>query len=281
MVKLLLHARNLKNSMKKISISLPTLFPELLKGACEAIYRAAAPQEFELEIVIVSPFEVSGPGIVWVHEKEPRGNSAAHESAYKHSTGDYILALSDDHHLHPTALVNALRYYQSREKRFPIYSIGLHQGFSVGTLFGIYYPYFPFMSRASIDRSGGWYLPKYAAHFSDGDLGLRVWEGGGRCEVCPDAELRSISNRDTAAPESTHRSTARERDLKTFIERWGRIYGRGWNHRETRDFNLDLPMAFAQKYLLENSIFQNDPSFRNDVVEFYASIPNHNLLKWN
>ena len=266
--------------MKKISISLPSLFPDLLRDTIQSIYRAAHQQPFELEIVVVSPFQISGPKILWVEEKEPQGNSAAHANAYARSSGDYILATSDDHHFHPEALANALAYYQSREARFPAFSIGIHQGFSIGTLFGIYYPFFPFMSRSSIERAGGWYSRDFAAHFSDGDLGLRVWKNGGRCEVCLNSHIRSIPAR-AAAPEAPHRSSSRVSDHEKFISLWKELYGRGWNYGDIRDFNLDVPMALAQNLMLENSIYQNDPSFRDVVVSFYENIPDHNFLKWN
>lgn len=263
----------------KLSVTLPSLFPELLQHALPALYRSV-PAGVELEILVVSPFKVQGPGLVWIPESEARGNCFAHHMAYRQATGDYVLTLSDDFVVAPGSLQAALEHVVGGEDRNFPFSVGLHhQAGIAGTVFGIYYPYFPLMSRASIEAVGGYFSTDYAAHFGDVDLALRVWSAGGRCELSQDAAITGLV-REGIIPESTHRSSARIRDLETFVRRWKPVFGAGWKTSDIRDFNLDIPSALFPALLKDRSIYVNHPDFRALILEVYDQVGYTDHKRW-
>ena len=63
----------------KVSISLPSLYPDLLDAALEHLHPTL--EGFDVEILVVSPFEATGPKVRWVPEKVQTGNCAAHALA--------------------------------------------------------------------------------------------------------------------------------------------------------------------------------------------------------
>lgn len=263
----------------KLSVTLPSLFPELLQHSLPALYQAA-PDGVELEILVVAPFKVQGPGIKWIQESEARGNCFAHHTAWRYATGDYVLTLSDDFMVAPGSLQSALEQVIAGEDRHFPFSVGLHhQAGIAGTVFGIYYPYFPLMSRRSVEAVGGYFSTDYAAHFGDVDLALRVWSGGGRCELCLEAGITGLV-RQGNIPEAIHRSTARIRDLETFVRRWKPVYGSGWKTTDIRDFNLDIPSALFPAILKERTIYLNHPDFRALILETYDQLGYTDHKRW-
>ena len=111
-------------------------------------------------------------------------------------------------------------------------------------------------------------------------MSLRVWEAGGRAEVCFASRIASIPNRQ-AFPEAPLRSGSRSVDYQTFIERWSPVFGNGWSTDHLRDFNLDVPMTCIDRFLSNNSITRNDLQFRTELLEEYKKIPDNNFLEWN
>lgn len=263
----------------KISFSLPTLFPNLLQATLQTLYRNLPTNgALEYEILIVSPFQVTGPYIRWIPEDKPRGNSYAHQQAYLHATGDILIALSDDFFFQEPFLEAAVaKVIEGEKSHFP-YACGLFSSL-VGTTFGIYYPYFPVMSRRSIEAIGGYYSPEYIAHFADCDLALRVWASGGRCELCMDAHIYGLE-RTEALPESTHRSLAKAQDMETFIAKWKPFYGIGWKCDDLRDFNLDILPVMLPTFMKNDTIYLNNPEFRKLVMEFYRLVQYEDYRGW-
>ncbi|CAK0764451.1 hypothetical protein CCP2SC5_340013 [Azospirillaceae bacterium] len=264
----------------KLSITLPSLFPDLLSRAIASIHEHTA--HLDHEILVVSPFEASGPNVRWIPEDQPRGNCHAHNEAARHATGDLVLAMCDDHAPMARWADEFLAFFTEREKGHEIYVCGLniHCG-PVGTAFGIYYPYFPVLRRRSIERIGGYYRPQFAAHFGDVDLGMRIWRSGGRCEYCYDARIAPIRDETSNAPESPHKSQAKYRDMETFLREWRPIYGEDWGPCENiRDFNLDIPGRFFKDFLVDHTIYDNRPAFRDKVMAFYKTLPNDSIMRW-
>lgn len=263
----------------KVSMTLPSLQPVMLDRCLRSIF-ATVPASLDFEIIIVAPYEVTGPHIKWIPEDTPRGNCYAHQVAWLHSTGDYIVTLSDDYIFDAPWLEKALdRIIEKEKSHFP-FSVGLHQGGDVvGTVFGIYYPYFPVMSRRTIETIGGYFSTDYIAHFGDVDMALRIWAAGGRCEVCLDTRIIGLIHTEQM-PETKLRSLAQMQDLDTFLKRWKPFYGVGWRSDTLRDFNLDIPSQLFPHVMKDNSVFVNNPAFRKLVFEAYDLIGYTKHKEW-
>src|SRR5579885_347968 len=96
----------------KLSILLPSVFPDQVAKAIDMIHATTTGVDYE--IVVVSPFEVSKAKVRWVHEAEPRGNAPAQAAAYANASGEFVLGFSDDVSLLPGWAPQALDLYQRR-----------------------------------------------------------------------------------------------------------------------------------------------------------------------
>ena len=241
----------------RVSITLPSLFPEQLAKTIDLI-RARTPS-VDLEIVVVSPFEVKGPNIVWVREEQAQGNVPAHRAAFAHTTGDFVLALSDDTELAPGWDTIALQNFHARERGQPLFCLGLSlRTRTVGTMFGIYYPFFPFARRSCFERIG-YFAGPYKAHFADGDIGLRIWAAGGRCEF---SEKPLVTLHDPPGRETSHKGKTMDQDMAAFLALWAPKYGAGWKTNELRDFNLEIGPMEGMVFSRDHTIWFNDPKFK-------------------
>lgn len=210
--------------MAKFSIILPTLRRELLTQTIHCIRENSV--SHKIEMVVVSPFETDGDDIVNVLELEQKGNCTAHASGYNRATGDIIVAMTDDHLPMPGWLDGVENIINEKESLdFPFLG-GLHRPYCpyFGTVYGLYYAYFPVMSRRSVEAVGGWFSTDYRAHFGDSDLALRVWAAGGRCELMPGHRLLQNPAEDPET-ESTHKSTSLVNDFKTFTGKYHKAFG--------------------------------------------------------
>ena len=220
-----------------ISMTLPSLHPNGLERTLSNVRDATCGS---YQVVVVSPFEppkiVSAQGsITWVRESEPRGCNAGHASALQKVTGDFIMPWVDDHFLCDGWDVEVLADFADREHRKP-FILGLRQAVhqQIGTVFGRYYAYFPFM-RAETARQFGWFNQNYRMDFADCDLSLRVLAAGGAVEWSRYG-LISIHRDD-------ERKNGREfckPDQDLFLRQWKGVYGEGWRTSGLRDFNIDV-----------------------------------------
>ena len=183
-----------------ISVTLPSLYPEVL-GTC--LDNLGWTARGRIEIIVVSPFNPEATArsddgiVVWVRETEPRGIAAAHALAAQHATGDYLFAWADDHLMMDGWDEAAVAEHEEGRKHSPIFSLGLRHVAphdNVETIFGMYYGCFPLMLRRDVEKVGGWLHEGFRAGFSDADLGLRVWEGAGRCEWSTARVVRPTQN---------------------------------------------------------------------------------------
>lgn len=257
----------------KLSLTLPSLFPDALKAAVTNIY--ATTRSVDYEIVVVSPFEARGPHITWVREEQPRGNCHAHNVAFQHSTGDIIVALSDDALVLPGWDEQALAFLHEREGDAP-YALGLHQSnHFTGTAFGIYYPFFPMMRRRTIEAIGGYYPSEFRAHFADPDIGMRVWSAGGRCEFSPQPLIARVQRDE--GPLERHKSASLDGDMRLFLSRWQPVYGAGWAGDELRDFNIDLDFVLGLLLTRDHTIHFNNPVLAGLARNYFANIDGRNI----
>jgi len=183
------------------------------------IYNCSKSVDFEL--VVVSPFCVRGPNIKWIKEESPRGASAAQVAAYEASSGDVIVAMSDDVAPTPGWLDGLEREIAEKESRYFPYAGGVHwcTAQSLGAVYGFYYPYFPAISRKSLEAIGGYFSCEYYYAFCDTDLGLRIWDHGGRCEPMPHRMIYR-TRAEVEERHSIHKTTKFEHDAKVFMDKW-------------------------------------------------------------
>jgi hypothetical protein len=251
-------------SEPKISISLPSIYEgpciRTLKNLRDAIRST-------YEVILVSPFPPPAEfakTTTWIEEKRGTGDgcNAGHAQAFEHMRGEYVMAWVDDHLVTAGFDCLAIQDLNDMATDKP-FLLGLRhiEPRHVGTEFGIYYPYFPFARRADMEEIG-WYDPQYKKGFADGDLAFRVWSMGGSCAwsnqglvcVTPDDDRKAGVIYD-------------ESDYTLFVKRWGPKYGKGWDTKTLRGFNMDVVPENMLKEVKDNAIFQNDPGFRERAIE--------------
>ena len=223
--------------MPVFSLSLPTLRRQNLELVLEHIHHCS--QGADYEVVVVSPFEVAGERLVHVPEEQASGNCPAHAAAYEASSGEYIITFTDDIIPTPGWLDGLQQLMEHKETRHFPFCGGLHRANwqIFGTVYGLYYPYFPVLSRRSAEHLGGYFSRDFAAHFGDPDLAMRVWDRGGRCELLPEVQIYGLHQLD-CTDESHHKCTSLERDSRVFQAKWKERYGTDFGH-QLRDFNID------------------------------------------
>ena len=274
--------------MPVVSITLPSLYPAALERSLNNIEDAT---RCEYQVIVVSPFQVKramrGGELVWVEETKSTGCNAAHMAALAYATGEFITGWVDDHFYSDGWDVLARRDFLEREALFhanhpgAIFELGLrHRNPThVGTEFGIYYPYFPFM-RTSDARQIGWLTDEYRTGFADSDLAMRVWDCGGRCEwsrdgliiVHADDQRKNMSHADLPIDDNVDvidQAHCRPDDMALFIRRWAPKYGQGWDLSHLRGFNTDVTPEKFPQFIDETgrSIYHNKPEFKATVGE--------------
>lgn len=218
-----------------ISITLPSLYPDKLERALANLRETT---RGVYEVIVVSPFEPEySDEIVWIEDLPRLGPNAAHERALRMTSGDFILSWVDDHLLAPAWDDAAVAELHALAIINPDAVLGLRHADTkhVGTVFGRYYPFFPFMRNYTARRS--WFDGAYRRGFADCDLGLRVWARYGFCAWsgplvtrCGDDVKRLTDSEAGYEPQ----------DLELFLRRWGQSLGQGWPTNVVRDFNIDV-----------------------------------------
>ncbi|WP_206951083.1 glycosyltransferase family 2 protein [Trinickia acidisoli] len=247
----------------KVSIIVPTLREKLLDGLLRSIDLGA--QGVEHEIVVISPFSPKGRLIVWLKEDVPQGTCNAIARGYEAASGDIIVLLSDDVLVTRGWLRHIVDFIVTHERNhFPFVAGQNKSGNYFGTVYGLYYPYYPAISRASAEAVGGLFSREFISHYGDPDLGLRVWRNGGRAQLCYQSKLifSSIERYFSAAPK---KSMAFDVDFRAFKAKWSSTYGVGWG-AGFRDVNRDYKLVS----LVDGSYFNNAPP-----TDTYAE-PTHN-----
>lgn len=261
----------------KLSLILPSLFPAAMRRTIDNLH--ATTRGVDYEILAVTPFEVTGPNVRWIREEAPKGAVHAHIMAHERMSGDILVALSDDVLLADNWAQIALANLESRSRPSIPFGLGLHQSnFILGTVFGIYYPFFIVVRKAVLDAIGCYNDGTYVAHFADVDLGLRIWHAGGRCER---TDLPLISRvprqgREDVDPVTKSSNALVIQDTRHFTGRWAQIYGRGWPIESYEDFNLDVDALFEAVVGEDWSIFLNDPVFKRLLANY-----GRNAARWN
>ena len=254
----------------KVSITLPSLFPDLLARALAAI--EAAIGGIEYEIVVVSPFEVRHANVVWVREEAPSGNIAAQNLAYRQCTGDVIATMTDDIVPQPGWMARALDHLLAGERRNALFVTGVSHVPFAGTVFGIYYPFLPLARRSTFEAVGGYFAPEFHAHYGDPDLGLRVWAAGGRAEPLLPPLVTPLGAARGSAPEAPAKRSSYRADRARFIAKWKDTFGRGWPTEQDGSFNININAGILERVMHEGTIFMNDPKFGAAILATYDTL---------
>lgn len=272
-----------------ISITLPSIHQE----ACSrALANIAETTRGPYEAIVVSPFRPDGANVVWLREQVPQGCAYAHAMAAGRARGAYIVPFADDHEFVPDWSEIAIENFERRERRFdhqprvmvairnedghvlPMNSIGpfalglrgAHSG-HIGTNWGTYYCYFPFMRLSDVHRVG-WIGQDYQRGFGDSDLSMRVWSAGGRCEWSEQGLIRPTPDDHRKGDDGARTAGVgyTEADLRQFVDRWAPRYGCDWNIDDIDGFNVDLRPSEQDADLVQgNTIFCNHPSFMRRI----------------
>ena len=206
-----------------VSILLPSLnFSALARRIQEIKF---CEPELDYEIIVVSPFPVSGPRVVWVFDKEVQGAVKSHSLAFQHSTGDYLVAWSDE--IVPTeSCLSAIVDY-TRQHLDPFVA-GFMVADTLGNVIpplGVYgklYVGYSCFTRKTVGMAGGYYDTIYKGHWADPDFCLRVYQAGGSTEVCSKAFVTFLGFE--GAADAFNESFFKE-DLNTFLDRWHSVFG--------------------------------------------------------
>ena len=252
-------------TVPRISISLPTIYERCAARTLRNIRDAT---RGTYEVVLVSPFPPPDDlkdNVVWIEEKVGTGGgcNAGHAAAWPYMRGEYAMAWVDDHFIVDCWDVLAVAGYERRAPKDGLFALGLRHIFPhhCGTLFGMYYPYFPLLRREHVEQVG-WYDNRYKKGFADSDLALRIWSAGGRCEWADQA----IVVAHLADDNRKEGVMFDQSDMDLAIERWAPKYGKGWDTSHLRGFNMDIEPGQFPQMCSGNTIMRNDPKFRDELV---------------
>lgn len=221
-----------------ISLTLPSVRPIALDRALRNLLSAT---RGDLQIVVVSPFRppVLDDRIEWIREREPRGPNAAHAAAMERVRGNMVAAWVDDHLLSDGWDAKIEDELKQIEKRGRPALLGLRHADrdQVGTVFGLYYPYFPVMRAA--DAVEFWFDGAYRRGFADADLAMRVLAAGGATGWTE----RGVVTRCAEDEEKGEAVSCDAEDESLFLRRWSAGPGAGWVTHTLREYNRDVATA--------------------------------------
>lgn len=228
----------------KVSIILPTLFPDLARRAIDDWRKQLA--GIEHEFVVVCPHEVGGDCVRWVPEDKPSGSSAAAQLGFENSTGDVLIGTADDHRFGPTAVQDALTAFSDPNRIFPLVLAYPHRRGAIDfvwTYFGRLGTTFTAIGRADVERAGGYSDRAYRIAFSDSDLGMRVWRAGGQVRHAR-SFVQSVNDRLGNGEAPTKTVEMFDKDFVTFHARWASHFDPAWG-----DMNINISLEISAEFL--------------------------------
>ncbi len=248
------------SSGPRISVIMPCLTEALAAAAINSMLVHS--RNVDLELVIISPFVVFGQRIIHVPEEKPRGVCYAHQLGYAASTGEIIVAMSEDNLILPGWLDDIADLLSAYEQKYFPFIGGLHRPDVpwFGTVYGRYYAYFPVATRRSIEACGGWLSDDYKGHFGDADLSLRAWLVGGHCALLPNDRLYG-NKLDTKHIVSTFKQGSLDRDFQTLFAKYHSRLGTEFT-TDKDDISINMKLEF-----LDNSSFDFRRPLRTYLAE--------------
>lgn len=184
----------------------------------------------DYEIVVVSPFKVTGKNVVHILEKKSRGIIYADYRAYKHAKGDWICFVPDDQVPIKDCLEQAVNFAKGKTepfiagfRRYKNYLTRIE--YNPGSAYGRLCAGSGVASRSSIEKMGGFFNPIYKSYFADTDMCIRAWVNGGSVDLCPTAFVDHTNILD----ETTKRNLRVDfpKDAEIFMDMWHDKLGAG------------------------------------------------------
>ncbi len=255
--------------MPELSILLPSLRPmEVEKRIAE--FSQTNP-DVDYELIIVSPFSVAGKKVVHLLEIEKRGVLYAMNEAYKIASGDCIVPWSDDAAPCDNCLKNILEFVKSQPQEIPFVAgfakVSPHgEGFGQWQVYGKLYVGWLCASKKTIESVGGLFDLIYKNYWGDPDFCLRVWEKGGRVEVCKNAHIKIAQINDEV--KSSNLNACFEKDTETFFNRWHDKLGGGRKKIWWR-LNCEVPNSFSDRV---RAFLRNIPYLKELKDKFISAI---------
>lgn len=177
-----------------ISILIPSLRETLLRQKITEF--AFTNPTTRYEIVVVSPFEIKESNVIWIKDSAPfRGSVKATNQALGSARGEYVMYFSDDVSPTKDCLKNMTEFLKSREMSninpfVGAFRMNKPNGSQIGPfkVFNKLYACYGCISRKSLLKLNNiLFKGNFLYSWCDCDFSLRVWELGGKVEVCQNA----------------------------------------------------------------------------------------------
>lgn len=208
----------------EISILLPSVRPEAVERTIREFDETNSNVNYE--IIVVSPFQISGTKTIWIKEDTRRGSVLATQIALRESRAEYVMYFSDDVSPEQNCLKNMLEFVKSRKEPFVgAYKMVQPNGREIGP-FGCYdrlYACYGCLSKETINLLSGMFNVDFEYSWCDIDLSLRCWLANGKVEICQNAIVVPRQINDECYKE--HRAKYWEQDVEVFLNKWHPILG--------------------------------------------------------
>lgn len=186
----------------KISILIPSLDRDYL---AELLPQIRLP---DTEIVVCSPYDPQGLGVVWAPDVKLAGNCPAMRQAFQASSGEGIVCMCDDITMEPGWLAEGLSLLGVGER-----VVSLRPAESCAC-FGRLYANLPLVRRGLVAKHWDRFFP-YHSHWGDVAFSLAVWSGGGQV-IATARELVKFRDR-SGHPEPEHKGRMFTSDCRAFL----------------------------------------------------------------
>lgn len=193
--------------MKTLSILLPSLYPVLLDRMIRSIRANPMLENWDREIVVVSPNPIGGDDILYVQEPEQRGTNPAMRAGFKASKGEVICCLSDDMVIAPTCLERGLAVLNNQPDTIVCLDGGCF------SCFDWRYAICPMTLRSTVEAHWNFFFP-YVSHWGDPAFSLDVGRKGGKVLAMPCGVQWGLDR--LGQGEGVHKKSSFYSDMETF-----------------------------------------------------------------
>ncbi len=230
----------------QLSVLIASIRPARVHNAIARLRPDLAPYDYE--IVVVSPFEISGPRIVWVPEETPRGGVHATNLGFAAVKGDLLLQAADDIAFDRGCISPAIvQMGTMRACNLPCVGFAHQRGKQayVNVTYGRYVPGFYLAPTAALRYLGETiYDPVFKVSWADQDLGLRIWDVGGRCEIATGGVVHDFGTSEKPTLSVGMNETNTSREFEIFAAKWSAKQPEFWG-RDIRSIAHPLSAALV------------------------------------
>jgi hypothetical protein len=213
---------------KEITILLPSVREELVKQRIKEWKQTNS--DVNYEIIVISPFPCEEIGTIWLNDINKKGSVHATNLGLGIAQGKYIIYFSDD--VQPTkGCLRKMIDFMDSQSTHPFlgaFKMQTDSGKEIGP-FGAYNKLYACYGCISIEdlilSSGILFRPEFKYSWCDIDLSLRIWEKGGKVEICKEAIVIPRQVEDEGYKE--HRKNYFQQDVNTFLGIWHNKLGKG------------------------------------------------------